>query len=267
MTELLDLGDQRLEYAWYGHGPGQTPTLVFLHEGLGSVSAWQGFPEALAQRVGCGALVYSRRGYGASDRAPGPWPVDFMHAEARETLPRVLGRLGVREFVLVGHSDGASIALLSAGSAAGTAVPRGLLLEAPHVFVEPVCLESIRTAKASFEDGRLRRTLERHHTTDLDATFGSWSDVWLDPEFRSWDIRNVLSGITIPVLAIQGEQDPYGTLAQVEAVAAGCAGFVELDVFPDCGHSPHRDQAQATLEAMAGFLRREVLGPPGHPLG
>jgi pimeloyl-ACP methyl ester carboxylesterase len=262
VTKFIDLGGQRLESVWHGPGPGEAPTLVFLHEGLGSVSAWRGFPEALAQSVGCGALVYSRLGYGASDRASRPWPVRFMHEEA-QTLPRVLRRLGVREFVLVGHSDGASIALILAGSGGAAIPPLGLLLEAPHVFVEPVCLESIRAAKVSFEGGELRHALARHHATDVDSTFGGWSDVWLDPEFQEWNIRDLLPRITAPVLAIQGEQDPYGTLAQVESVAAGCGGFVELDVFPDCGHSPHRDRPEATLAVMAGFLRREVLGRPG----
>ena len=262
MPLFLDMGDHRLEYAWHGLAPEQAPTLVFLHEGLGSLSTWREFPERLAGAVGCGALVYSRRGYGGSDPAAPPRPVRFMHEEALVTLPRVLELLGVREPILVGESDGASIALIYAGSAAGASRARGLLLEAPHVFVEPVCLASIAAAVESFRSGDLRRALARHHARDVDATFRGWSEVWLDPDFRSWNIEEFLPGVRAPVLAIQGEQDPYGTLRQIETVAARCRGFVELFVLPRCGHSPHREEPDRVLGAMTRFLKREILEPP-----
>ncbi|MGH9369283.1 MAG: alpha/beta fold hydrolase [Thermoanaerobaculia bacterium] len=264
MPRHLDMGDHRLEYAWHGPPPGQAPTLLFLHEGLGSLSAWRDFPQRLAKASGCGALVYSRRGYGASDHAPLPRSVRFMHEEALETLPRVLERLGVEEAVLVGESDGASIALIYAGSAApGARRVRGLLLEAPHVFVEEVCLRSIAAASESFSRGDLKRSLARHHAADVQATFRGWSGVWLDPSFRGWNIESFLPAIVAPVLAIQGEEDEYGTLRQVEAVAAGCGGYVELLVLPGCGHSPHRERPRRVLEAMARFLRVEAFAGRG----
>jgi pimeloyl-ACP methyl ester carboxylesterase len=258
-TRRLDLGDRRLEAAWHGPGPREAPTLVFLHEGLGSVAAWRDFPARLAAAAGCGALVYSRRGYGGSDLAPLPWPVSFMHEAALEELPRVLEKLEVESPILVGHSDGASIALIHAGASRALPRPRGLLLEAPHVFVEDVCLRSIAAARDAYARGQLRRSLARAHATDVDATFEGWSGVWLDPAFQSWSIRDCLPAITAPVLAIQGEDDAYGTLAQVETVAACSAGPVELRIFPRCGHSPHREEPDAVLGVMARFLRREVL--------
>ncbi|MGE5277437.1 MAG: alpha/beta fold hydrolase [Acidobacteriota bacterium] len=262
MPLFLDMGDHRLEYAWHGPEPGRAPTLVFLHEGLGSLSTWRDFPAALASAVGCGALVYSRRGYGGSDPAALPRPVRFMHEEALVSLPRVLELLGVREPILVGESDGASIALIYAGSAAGASRVRGLLLEAPHVFVEPVCLASIAAAGESFRSGDLRRALARHHARDVDATFRGWSEVWLDPDFRRWNIEEFLPGVRAPVLAIQGEDDQYGTLRQIETIAARCAAYVELLVLPRCGHGPHREEPERVLAAMRRFLRQEILEPP-----
>jgi pimeloyl-ACP methyl ester carboxylesterase len=256
---LLDLGDHRVEYAWHGPGPGEAATLVFLHEGLGSVAAWRDFPVRLADASGCGALVFSRRGYGGSDPAPRPWPVAFMHREARAVLPEVLDRLAVRAAVLVGHSDGASIALIRAGDAAADGRVRGLLLEAPHVFVEDVCVRQIERAAAAYASGDLRRSLSRVHA-DADATFAGWSGVWLDPAFRAWSIEESLPRIRIPILAIQGTDDAYGTLRQVEAVAAAAGGFTEVLVLSGCGHAPHREKPGRTLGAMTSFLRAEILG-------
>lgn len=265
VPQFLDMGDHRLEYAWHGPAAADAPTLVFLHEGLGSVSSWRSFPARLAGAVGCGALVYSRRGYGGSDPAPLPRPVRFMHEEALVALPRVLDLLGVRDPILVGESDGASIALIYAGSAtAGASRVRGLLLEAPHVFVEEVCVRSIAAAVESYGRGDLKQALARHHSRDVDATFRGWSEVWLDPAFRSWNIEEFLPEIGVPVLAIQGEQDPYGTLRQIEAVAARCRGFVKLLVVPRCGHSAHREEPERTVEAMVRFLKQEILESRSH---
>ncbi|HTO87264.1 MAG TPA: alpha/beta hydrolase [Thermoanaerobaculia bacterium] len=266
MSQWLDFPGYRLEYVWHGPGPGEAPTLVFLHEGLGSVSAWRDFPEHLAASVGCGALVYSRRGYGASDPALRPRPVSFMHEEALTVLPRVLERLGVVRPVLVGESDGASIALIYAGRAAdGAPRPLGLLLEAPHLFVEDVCLRSIAAAVESYARGDLKRALARHHARDVDATFESWSEVWLDPAFARWSIEDVLPAVGAPVLVLQGEEDPYGTLRQVEALARGCSGFVEALVLARCGHSPHREFRERTLAAMQRFLGRKILDGSRRP--
>jgi pimeloyl-ACP methyl ester carboxylesterase len=245
---------QRLECAWHGPGPDAAPTLVFLHEGLGCVSTWRDFPARLAEATGCGALVYSRAGYGASDPVPLPRPLRFMHDEAQRVLPEVLRAAGVREAVLVGHSDGASIALVHAGSAASTPV-RALVLEAPHVFVEDLSLRSIAAAAESYQRGDLRRALERHHGANVDVAFWGWNRAWLDPGFRSWNLEEYLPAVTVPVLLLQGTEDEYGTLRQLDAIEAGCTGTVQRLVLERCGHAPHRDQPRRALEAMAAFIR------------
>jgi len=249
----------RLEYAWHGPGPDAAPTLVFLHEGLGSVSTWRDFPAVLADATGCGALVYSRAGHGGSDPVPLPRTLRFMHDEALLVLPEVLQAAGVRDAVLVGHSDGGSIALVHAGSATGTSV-RALVLEAPHVFVEDVTLHSIEAAAESFRSGELRRALERHHGYNVDVAFWGWNRAWLDPAFRSWNIEEYLPGIRVPVLLIQGEQDEYGTLRQLDAIEKGCPAPVQRVVLERCGHAPHRDQPERALAAMTAFVRGRLAG-------
>jgi pimeloyl-ACP methyl ester carboxylesterase len=289
----LIAGGRRLEYEWIGR-PGDlvppaaaarsaaAPVLVFLHDGLGCAETWRDFPAALAAATGCAALVYSRVGYGASGPAPGPRPVRFMHDEALITLPRLLDELAIDSAILVGHSDGASIALLhSAAAAAGAAGPgpaetgssrpdvqgwdqggsppgrlRGLILEAPHVFVEPVCLRSIAQLRARYEQSGLRERMARYHGANADHCFDSWVEVWLRPEFRQWNIEETLPRIRLPLLVVQGRHDEYGTLAQVQAIAAQAAGPVEQLVLDECGHTPHHQQREATLSAMAGFIRR-----------
>ena len=255
-------GGKRLEYEWLGPGAAAAPTLVFLHDGQGCVDTWRDFPAALAAATGCGALVYSRAGYGGSEALPGPWPVSFMHDEALAALPQVVAALGVRDGFLVGHSDGASISLIyaatsgAAGAGAAGGWLRGMALEAPHVFVEPVCLESIAKLPALYRQPDLWRRMVRHHGANAQGCFESWVEVWLRPEFRAWSIEDLLPRVRCPVLAIQGDQDAYGTLDQLRAVAAGCAGPTETLVLPGCGHTPHRQQREATLAAMSGFLRR-----------
>ena len=256
MPHLVAAG-RRLEYAWHGPGPDAAPTLVFLHEGLGSLSAWRDFPARLAAATGCGALVYSRAGYGGSDPVPLPRPLRFMHEEALLSLPEVLRAAAVRDAVLVGHSDGASIALIHAGAGASTVV-RALALEAPHVFVEDLTVRSIATAAESFTTGGLRRKLERHHGANVEVAFWGWNRAWLDPGFRSWNIEEYLPGVRVPVLAVQGAQDEYGTLRQLDAIEAGCAAPVQRLVLEGCGHAPHRDQPARTLAAMAEFVKDSV---------
>jgi pimeloyl-ACP methyl ester carboxylesterase len=241
-----------LEYEWLGSAAPGRPTLVFLHEGLGSIRQWRDFPLQVVKATGCRALLYSRYGYGRSDvLAEARAGVDFMHREALEALPELLGKLAVERPVLVGHSDGASIALIHAG--AGHAV-RALALMAPHVFVEPVCVESIRKASAAFDSTDLAQRLGKYHR-DAHRTFHLWADVWLDPEFLKWNIEEYLPAILCPLLAIQGEDDEYGTLAQLEAVRRGVRGPCELLQLPACGHAPFRDQPQATLAALGRFVR------------
>jgi pimeloyl-ACP methyl ester carboxylesterase len=254
-------GGHRLEYEWHGPAPEAAPTLVFLHEGLGCVALWRDFPARLAEATGLGALVYSRAGYGGSDPVPVPRPLRFMHDEALLVLPEALEAMRVRDAILVGHSDGGSIALIHAGGVPGPRV-RALILEAPHVFVEDLSVRSIALAADSYRQGDLRARLERHHGANVDVAFWGWNRAWLDPGFRSWNIEEYLSGVHCPVLAIQGEDDEYGTLAQIGAIEAGCGGPVRRLVLPDCGHSPHRAQSDATLLAMADFVRGVVPKSP-----
>lgn len=227
--------------------------LVFLHEGLGSVSQWRDFPRAVAAATGCPAFVYSRWGYGQSDRADLPRPLSFMHDEARGALPEILDIMGIGEAILIGHSDGASIALIYAGE--NGARLRGLVLEAPHVFVENECISSIAERRVEWGNTELREKLARHHA-DVDSAFYGWADAWLHPDFRKWDLTSFLPGVRVPVLVIQGEDDDYGTTAQVDAVCTRVSGPAERVLLSDCGHSPHRDKPEETLAAMAGFIRR-----------
>jgi pimeloyl-ACP methyl ester carboxylesterase len=251
---------QHLEYRWIGPRPDAAPTIVFLHEGLGSAGMWRDFPDRVAEAAGCGALVYSRRGYGASDPIAGPRPVRFMHDEALSVLPAVLAHSELDKIILFGHSDGASIALIYAGACLGPLC--GLILEAPHVFVEPVCLESIAGMARAYETTDLAKRLARHHGANTDSMFRTWAEVWLRPEFAAWNIEEVLPAITSPVLVVQGEDDEYGTVRQVEAVLAGVAGPAEALVLPGSGHSPHRDHPAEVLAATARFIRR-LASPVG----
>lgn len=239
-----------LEYEWIEGTPGR-PVLVFLHEGLGSLRLWRDFPARVAQATGSAALVYSRYGYGESDvLAEARRSVRFMHDEALDALPELLRVLEIRSPVLVGHSDGASIALIHAG--AGHPV-RGVAVMAPHVFVEDICIRSIEEAKRQFATTSLRERLGRYHR-DPRKTFYLWNDVWLDPEFRAWNIEEYLRPIRCPVIAIQGLDDEYGTMAQLDAIASQVGGPCELVKLQRCGHSPFRDQPDAVLAALARWL-------------
>ncbi|HEX5612526.1 MAG TPA: alpha/beta hydrolase [Burkholderiales bacterium] len=231
---------------------GNEPALVFLHEGLGSIRQWRDFPQRVAQATGCAVLVYDRYGYGGSEvLAEERVSLGFMHDEALVSLPQILAALGIEAPVLIGHSDGASIALIHAG--AGKPV-RGLAVMAPHVFVEEMGLSSIERAREQFETTDLRERLGRYHT-DPRKTFYLWNDAWLHPDFRRWNIEEYLPGIRCPVLAIQGEQDEYGTMAQLEAICSSVKGNCQKVKLARCGHSPHRDQPEATLDAIARFVK------------
>lgn len=242
-----------LAYEWIGTERGK-PTLVFLHEGLGSIRQWRDFPARLAGATGCRALVYDRYGYGQSDvLQEARRDIRFMHDEAVAVLPELLRNLDVENPVLIGHSDGASIALIHAGG--GHAV-RGVVAMAPHVFIEPVCLSSIRKARATFETTDLPVRLGRYHR-DAHRTFYGWADVWLDPRFESWDIRDdYLPNVDCRVLAIQGCDDEYGTMAQLDELARRVKGPCELLKLESCGHAPFRDQAQRVLDKTAEFIAR-----------
>jgi len=229
----------------------ESPVLVFLHEGLGSTALWKDFPQLVADATGCSALVYSRHGYGKSDPLAGPRKVDYMHEEALQTLPQVLGSLAIREPVLIGHSDGASIALIHAGARRWPV--RGLVAMAPHVFVEEITLESIAQAKLTFETTDLAVKLKRYHN-DPASAFRGWNEIWLNPDFRAWNIEEYLPNIDAPLLLIQGEDDRYGTLAQIRAIARAARGPVRELILPGCGHSPHVDRKEETLGAIRDFV-------------
>jgi pimeloyl-ACP methyl ester carboxylesterase len=243
----------RLEYLWFGPSSDEAPTIVFLHEGLGSAGLWHDFPARLARAAGCGALVYSRAGYGASDTAQLPRPIRFMHDEA-VVLGKVIDALGIGQHVLFGHSDGASISLIHAGSEPRSGL-RGVVAEAPHVFTEPHGLASIAAIAGVYRDTDLRERLARHHGGNVDTAFRGWNDVWLHPEFRAWNIEAYLPAIHAPILVVQGEDDEYGTWAQADAIQRQAGGRVEALGIAQCGHSPHREHADAVLAAAAAFVR------------
>jgi pimeloyl-ACP methyl ester carboxylesterase len=243
--------DRSLAYEWVGEDSGGKPTLVFLHEGLGSIRQWRDFPAKVAAATGCRALVYDRYGYGQSDVLAEPRrTVRFMHDEGLISLPDLLSKLGVEDPVLIGHSDGASIALIHAG---GGHQVRGVVAMAPHVFIEPVCLSSIRKAAETFETTDLPARLGKYHR-DVRKTFYGWADVWLDRNFERWDIReDYLPNIRCPVLGIQGYDDEYGTMAQLDETARRVRGPCELLKLEKCGHAPFRDQPHSVLKEITAF--------------
>jgi pimeloyl-ACP methyl ester carboxylesterase len=244
-----------LSYEWIGSA-GAGPTLVFLHEGLGSIPQWRDFPARVAQATGCRALVYERYGYGQSDvLEDDKREVSFMHSEALSSLPALLKALRIEKPILVGHSDGASIALIHAGSGASV---RGVAVMAPHVFIEKICIDSIVKAKQTFETTDLPQRLGRYHR-DVRKTFYGWADVWLDGPFERWDIReDFLPRVSCPVLAIQGFDDEYGTMAQLDEIGRRVKGPCELVKIEKCGHSPFRDQPDAVVSAVSAFVRKII---------
>jgi len=244
---LVDVPGGRVEYEDVPGDPARAP-LLFLHEGLGAVRLWRGFHHRLAAATGRRAIAFSRFGHGGSDLPPGKRTPRYMHDEATEVVPAVRAALGLDRVVLVGHSDGGSIALLHAS----TADVDGLVVLAPHVFVEDAGLRGIEQARRDYVEGDLRARMARYHR-DPDVTFWNWNDGWLDDTFRDWDIRPELAGITCPVLGVQGTADPYGTVVHVEAVRDRAAGRVTLQVL-DCGHAPHLERPAETDAAVTEFL-------------
>ncbi len=253
---FVDLGDMRLEYRMIGPRPDAAPTLVMLHEGLGCVGMWGDFPDKLQAASGCGVFVYSRLGYGQSSPAPLPRKLDFMHDEARKILPRLLDVIGFRRGLLVGHSDGASIAAIYGGSVQDHRVS-GLVLMSPHFFVEDITSASIAEVRKAYDTTDLRARLGRWHR-DADATVHGWTDVWLKNDFRSWDLTEDLAYIRVPVLVIQGEDDQYGTMRQVEAAQEECYCPIEVLKLPNTRHVPYREAFQPTLDAVVDFARRAL---------
>lgn len=253
---VVDGRPQRLEYAWVGGARGAAPVIVFLHEGLGSLAMWKNFPQKLCAAAGARGLVFSRYGYGRSTLRPAAekWPVEFMHVQAERVLPALFASIGLdRAPWLYGHSDGGSIALIHA--AAFPERVAGLVAVAPHVFVEDVSVASIEAARVAYAGTDLPQRLARYHA-DAGSAFHGWNDIWLDPAFRAWNIEDSLRRIRCPVLAVQGEDDEYGTMAQIDAIAR-VVPQARLLKLPSCGHSPHRDQPAALTEAVVAFMREQ----------
>lgn len=257
-TIRWDQRDIALEYQWIGSTDAADPVVVFLHEGLGSIGLWKDFPQQFCAASGLRGLVFSRYGYGQSTPRPHAekWPVHFMHRQAHEVLPLLFQELGIVKPWLFGHSDGASIALLYAARYP-TAVS-GIVVAAPHILVEDLTIASIEEARVTYlqQDSPhcLRNKLGRYHA-DADSAFWGWNDIWLNPDFRRWNIEQEIDTITCPVLAVQGEDDEYGTLEQIYGIRRQLPA-TQLLVLPQCGHSPHRDQPQALIEHAARFINQ-----------
>ena len=255
-TDFLEIGALRFEILRAGPDPRNAPTLIFLHEGLGSAREWAALMPPLIEATGCGAVAYSRQGYGASSPVKRPRPLDYLEREAREVLPDILDAVGIGRCILIGHSDGASIAALAAAS--GDRRIRGAVLIAPHVFVEDVTLAGIAKAKAAFETGRLRDTLESRHD-DVDGAFYGWCDAWLDPARRDWSIVAELGRLAVPLAVLQGGSDPYGSTRQAEVVAQNSLAPVDLTILPGIGHFPHREAIEASKDVILRLAHRTLF--------
>ena len=243
-----------LEWAVFGPRNPNVPVIVLLHEGLGCLALWRAFPGQLVQRTGYRVLAFSRAGYGRSDAAELPRPPDYMTREALDCLPDVLAAIDAPGYVLLGHSDGATIAAIYAGSVADDRL-RGVVLMAPHFFTEPVGLAEIAAVREMFGTTDMKERMAKYHADPV-ATFRGWNDAWLDPGFKAWNVEAVIGSFNLPVLALQGREDQYATLAQIEVVQRKSPAEVELVVIDDCRHAPHFDQPETTLGAIGAFLKR-----------
>ena len=251
---FIEVGGLRLECVAFGAAPDERLTLVLLHEGLGSVKLWRDFPQKLQAATGCGVFVFSRSGYGESDACDLPRPLDYMTREATDILPQVLDAVGIQQCVLIGHSDGASIAAINAGSVEDHRV-RGLVLMAPHFFTEPFALEAIADAKRAYDSADLKSRLTKYHK-HVDVAFRGWNDAWLAAGFKEWNVSDVIDYIRVPVLAIQGEQDQYGSIAQIDEIEKRLPAPMERCLLANCQHAPHLEQAALCLASIKSFIAR-----------
>jgi len=255
--EFLSVGGARLEVKRFPGDAGK-PTLVFLHEGLGCIDMWGDFPARLSLASGCPGLVYSRRGYGRSDPCDVPRPLTYMHDEGLDVLPDLLKAANIGDHMLVGHSDGGSIAFIYSG---GTPAPglKAVMTMAAHVFCETLSVMSIAKAKIKYEEDDLRARLAKYHGDNVDGAFRGWNNAWLDPDFMKWNIEPYLPKIIVPQLIIQGYGDPYGTIAQVKSIENNSSGPVQVFLLKNCGHSPYKEQVRKSLEIMANFISSVVF--------
>ena len=253
MTNLVTIADARIEYSFYEVKRPDAPTIIMLHEGLGALSLWRDLPRKLSNLINCSVFVYSRHGYGQSDFINSEFDAKYMHKEALYILPQVLNHFDISNPILYGHSDGASIALIHASSA--DAEIMGLILEAPHVFVEEISLDGLKGAKKAFEEGGLKASLAKHHRNP-EMIFRCWNNIWLSPEFLTWNIVSCLSKIQCPALLIQGETDAYGTLSQLDTIEKHVSGSCEKQILPHVGHSPHRENPELVLRSIQQFISK-----------
>ena len=258
--EALAAG-KRLEAVVYGPAPAEAPTIVMLHEGLGCIALWRDFPAKLAAATGWGVFAYSRAGYGGSDPVDLPRPLDYMNREARASLPAVIAAIAFRRGILLGHSDGASIAAIYAGEHSDDRI-QGLVLIAPHLFTEEAGLASIAEARRAYETGGLRAKLAKYHA-HVDVAFRGWNDAWLDFGFKAWNIEDKVGRWRVPALLIQGADDQYGTLAQIRSIEARSPALLESLILDACRHSPQIDQPEATLQAIADFCAKLAKAEAG----
>jgi pimeloyl-ACP methyl ester carboxylesterase len=252
VTDFLTIQSGKIETQWLNKRIKDRPCLIFLHEGLGCAAMWKDFPAKVSQKTNCPALVFSRFGYGNSDPSPLPWKLNFMHTEALTVLPEVIAAAGIKEYILIGHSDGGSIGIIFSGSpwAAGL---KGLITEAAHVCCEQISVDSILQAKISYEQGKLKQGLEKYHGKNTENAFRGWNDVWLNPRFMHWNIEKYLKRIRVPVLALQGSDDQYGTSKQLESIKTHVRG-VDATLIKHCRHTPHFEQPEIVLDLMVKFV-------------
>ncbi len=256
MTDFLKLGSKKIEIQWYQVEQKDRPTLIFLHEGLGCTRMWKDFPQKLSQSTGCPALVFSRFGYGNSDSSPLPWKINFMHTEALKVLPDIIETAHIKNYILIGHSDGGSIGIIFAGKSYSKGL-KGLITEAAHVFCEKITVDCIRLAKVNYDHHDLKQGLEKYHGKNTENAFRGWNDIWLHPKFIKWNIEKYLNKIKVPVLALQGRDDQYGTVKQIESIKRH-VNHVETCLIDDCNHSPHNEQPDQTLKIMTQFILRII---------
>ena len=255
--ERIVVAGDALEYSCFGPTPDAAPTLVLLHEGLGCTALWRDFPQKLARETGMGVFVYSRAGYGGSDPVELPRPLDYMTREAVNVLPELLDKIGFQSGALLGHSDGATIAAIYAGTILDERLC-GLVLMAPHFFTEDIGLSAIADAKENFDNRDLRSRLAKYHS-DVDSAFRGWNDSWLNPDFKAWNVADVLDNLNVPVLALQGREDQYGTLAQIDVVAQKVSGSVTTAILEECRHSPFLEKPAETMRAVVEFIARNEI--------
>ncbi|MBU1340382.1 MAG: alpha/beta hydrolase [Proteobacteria bacterium] len=257
MTEFLKLGRKKIEILWQKKGQKNYPTLIFLHEGLGCIKMWKDFPWRIAQKTGCPFLVYSRFGYGNSDPCPLPWKINFMHKEALRILPDIIKETQIKDHVLIGHSDGGSIGIIYAGSPRSNGL-KGLITIAAHVFCERITVDCIQQAKTNYDRHNLKQRLEKYHGINTDNAFWGWNDVWLNPNFINWNIEKYLNKIKVPMLAIQGKEDQYGTPRQVEAIKEQVT-HIQTHLIDNCRHAAHLEQPERLLNITTQFIDQTIL--------